>query len=283
MKKFSIVCGLMIAASLIPVQAIAANFSQIVVYGDSLSDIGKAYTATGAPPYGAVTGGRFSNGPLWIEYLAADLGIEIDPSTNFAVGGATTGTNNTIQPALGGVQDRVTSNSISDPNALYIVWAGANDYLGGGIANPAIPVTNLSSEISTLISRGAKNILVPNLSNLGKLPVTQNTVNSLSLDLLTQSHNAGLAASLNTLSRDNPGVKLSLLDVNSLFNRVVADPSSFGFKNVTDGCVFASGSTSNNYLFWDTIHPTTAAHQLISKLALQTLKSTSVTSALNGN
>jgi thermolabile hemolysin len=144
--------------------------------------------------------------------------------------------------------------------------------LGGGIIDPNIPVGNLYSEIATLIGRGAKNILVPNLSNLGDLPVTRNTVNSSSLDTLTQFHNADLASSLNSLSQQYPGVKLSLLDVNSLFNKVVADNSNnVGFKNVTDGCLLVGCTNPDEYLFWDTIHPTTAGHRLIGELAFQTL------------
>lgn len=57
-------------------QAGSMPFSRIVAFGDSLSDIGNFYRLTGGvlppPPY---DNGRFSNGPLWIEYLADDLGM----------------------------------------------------------------------------------------------------------------------------------------------------------------------------------------------------------------
>ena len=292
MKRFLIIGGLVLSSSLVPISAIAATFSQIFVYGDSLSDLGRASIATNgaAPPYSALTNGKFSNGPLWIEYLATKLGIDPNPTnnpsfanTNFAVGGATTGINNTIVPFLGGVQNQVT-NSLAqvtnnpglDPAALYVVWAGANDYLGGGITDPTIPVTNLSTEITTLIGRGAKNILVPNLPDLGKLPVTLGTPISADLNLLTQGHNAGLGLSLNSLSQINPSVKLSLLDVNSLFDRIVTDPSSSGFNNVTNGCLLVSCTNPDKYLFWDTIHPTTAGHKLIGDLAFETVSPTAV-------
>lgn len=279
MKRFLVISGLILGSSLFPVSAIAATFRQLVVYGDSLSDLGNAYTATGGtvPPY-PQGGGRFSNGPIWIEYLAARLGITTDRSTNFAVGGATTGTDNTIAPFLGGVQNQVTNNSISDPNgnALYVVWAGANDYLGGGITDPAITIGNLSFAINTLIGRGAKNILVPNLGNLGELPSTNDDLmTSAGLNFLTQDHNTKLAASLSDLSVLFPSVKLSLLDVNSLFNDIVADPVSAGFTNVTDGCLLVGCTNPDKYLFWDTIHVTTAGHKLIGDLAFETLNAPS--------
>jgi thermolabile hemolysin len=309
MKQLLIMGGLVLSASLVPVQAIAATFSQIVVYGDSLSDLGRAAAATtslatptgAAPPYSALTGGKFSNGPLWVEYLATQLGLTTNPATNFAIGGATTGPINTLSPFfpvsffpnagnLVGVQTEIantatTDPAFGDPDALYIVWAGANDYLSATPTNipvPTVTIGNLAMAIETLIGRGAKNILVPNLPNLGALPSTDDdlTISGL-LNGLTLVHNTGLAATINNLSQLNSSVKLNLLDVNSLFNDVVANvtnPSKFGITNVTDQCLTPTSICSNpsTYLFWDDIHPTTAAHQQIGNLAFSTVSPTAV-------
>jgi thermolabile hemolysin len=294
MKKSLIISGLILVSSLFPVRAIAATFSQIVVYGDSLSDLGRAAAATSNLPaqskFPAYTDGegRFSNGKIWVEYLADQLGIATNPNTNFAIGGATTGTVN-IGQALAptsfiGIQTQVANNPISDPAALYVIWGGANDYLSAipgepCIPNePCIPISNLTSEINTLISRGATNILIPNLPNLGALPATRNfgTQQTTALNNLTALHNGGLATAISQLSLANPTVKLNLLDVNSLFNQVVANPSNFGLNNVTDGCLLVDCSTPNSYLFWDDRHPTTAAQQLIGNLAFQTVSPTAV-------
>ena len=66
MKKFLITGGLILSAILFPVRSLAATFSKIVVYGDSLSDLRRASALTGGavPPYSALTNGKFSNGPL---------------------------------------------------------------------------------------------------------------------------------------------------------------------------------------------------------------------------
>ena len=57
-----------------------AGFTSMWVFGDSLSDTGNvlalttAFTPNPFPVYpGAL--GRFSNGPVWIDYLAAGLGL----------------------------------------------------------------------------------------------------------------------------------------------------------------------------------------------------------------
>ena len=295
MKRFLIVGGLIIASTLAPVKAIAATFSQLVVYGDSLSDLGRAFAATSSSPtptpaYGGLTGGRFSNGPIWVEYLAARLGIPSNPSTNFAIGGAATGTVNIGQPLSSsfiGIQTQVNdpdpSKQISDPAALYVIWGGANDYLFPTPLNPIDPtqtIANLAGEINTLIGRGATNILVPNLPNLGALPLTRNlgTTQTTALNDLTALHNGGLAAAINQLSIDNPTVRLNLLDVNSLFNQVVANRSSFGFTDVTTQCITTTTicANPNTNLFWDDIHPTTAGHQLIGNLAFNIVSPTAV-------
>ncbi|WP_373546853.1 SGNH/GDSL hydrolase family protein, partial [Chamaesiphon sp.] len=261
MKRFSIACGLIIAASLVPVRAIAATFGQLVVYGDSLSDVGRFFTASTAlnnpfPPSPPYDRGRFSNGPVWVEYLATKLGIPNDPSTNFAVGNAKTDSHpQASTPGFIGIKQQIDSdNSIVKSDTLYVIWGGANDYLEpvnpANPADPSVIVGNLTAQIGTLIGRGAKNILVPNLPNLGQLPSTRTLPASGLLDGATQLHNIGLAKSISDLRASNPDVELNLLNVNSLFNTA----SSAGF-NVTDKCITSPSCTPDTYLFWDEVHP----------------------------
>src|SRR5881394_3305387 len=75
-------------------QANSEPFSHIPTFGDSLSDIGNFYRLSGGYPTPPYYQGRFCNGPLWVEYLSADLGMQYKPEDNYAVAGATTGTLN---------------------------------------------------------------------------------------------------------------------------------------------------------------------------------------------
>ena len=56
--------------------AAKAGFSAEYVFGDSLSDVGNLYLATGggagSPPY---ANGQFSNGPVWVQDLATKFGL----------------------------------------------------------------------------------------------------------------------------------------------------------------------------------------------------------------
>ena len=107
-------------------------YSKLVVFGDSISDNGNVFRASGGTfPGFPYYQGRFSNGPIWIDDLAAIPGVVGQPTEDLAYGGARTDTN--IDPRLPGMQAEVGGylalHPVVDPNALYIVWGGGNDYL----------------------------------------------------------------------------------------------------------------------------------------------------------
>ncbi|GFE67770.1 SGNH/GDSL hydrolase family protein [Chroococcus sp. FPU101] len=290
MNKQLLTTGFLVLSTLAPFDAQAANFTGIYAFGDSLTDTGNVFNLSGQPtdPY---FNGRASNGQLWIEYLADKLNLPIQPSTpsgtNFAFIGATTGFDNTVNPALPGLQQEVlgylNNNPTADPDALYVVWAGANDYLPTEsttftpYTEPTTTVNNLASVVTALATVGAKNILVANLPDLGELPRTNTTSDANRLNDLTQAHNTLLSQTLSSLLLP-ADVEITTLDVNTLFDNVVNNPARFNFTNVTDRCLtfidptnFDICSNPNEYLFWDQIHPTTAGHRLIGNLAAQTL------------
>ncbi|EDX75133.1 GDSL-like lipase/acylhydrolase, putative [Coleofasciculus chthonoplastes PCC 7420] len=102
MKKPIVALGFTVFSFMLPAEALAATFSKMYVFGDSLSDPGNIYNATAAvnsipippgvevppvepsvPPYDE--DGRFSNHLVWSDYLAQDLGIDLIPSTELSV------------------------------------------------------------------------------------------------------------------------------------------------------------------------------------------------------
>src|SRR5262249_31107626 len=144
-------CGLPMNASAQPA------FDHIVVLGDSLSDIGNA--------------GRFSNGSVWVERLAARLKIELGPSqsggTNFATGGAKLDPGSDAT-SLRAQADLFLKISRQSGRTLHVVFGGANDVLdaiGQPDAADAIKraVESLRSIVTDLLARGATNDLAPSL------------------------------------------------------------------------------------------------------------------------
>lgn len=265
----------------------AQNIPQIYVFGDSLSDIGNVYQATNgnSPPSPPYFKGRYSNGPIWVEYLADSLKLTSNLNNNFAYGGAKTGDSQQLPPGiLAQIQRFKAKNPAANPNALYIIWAGANDYLGGA-TNTSVPINNLATAVKRLAEIGAKNIVVVNLPDLGKLPATGTTERANLLSSLTQRHNSGLAASLESLRQEFGDTNIRYVDVNALFNQVYNSPGKYGINNVTQPC-FREGvicDRPNNYLFWDGIHPSTAAHKLLVQLASSKLKATPKSAAKSAN
>ncbi len=288
MKKGFVGAAIVLFSLMLPQTASAAGFSKIYAFGDSLTDTGNSFAGTGSliPPSPPYFQGRFSNGPVWIEYLTSELGLGL---TNFATGGATTGNANVLVPGgnpfnLPGLEQQIQNfkiaNPIADANALYVLWAGANDYLGGRQTNPAIPVSNLATAVTSLASAGAKNFLVANLPDLGKVPAANsNATISAGLNALSGGHNFGLSQALASLD-STLNVNIKSLDVNTLVNQAIANSTQFGFTNVTDACLNLNAGTicsnPNEYLFWDNLHPTTNAHSLIAKTALVEIPEPSV-------
>lgn len=259
---------------------IPAQINRLYIFGDSLSDIGKAFQATqrAYPPSPPYFQGRYSNGPVWVEYLASNLGLTPKQNNNFAYGGATTGSGsiNGIPGLLAQVLSFSKVYQEVNPNALYLLWAGANDYLHGATTNSTMSSENLSKAIQSLSKVGAKKILVPNLPDLGQIPATRNNMYSNLLSSLTIAHNLNLAKSIDVLNQElGSNTQIIKLDVYSLYQEAITDPAKFGFTNVTGACLdnLATCHNPNKFLFWDSIHPTTAAHQILAKVAFKNLTS----------
>lgn len=300
MKNGSLIFSILATFILFPSQAIA--FSRIYGFGDSLLDTGNVnevvLQATGgtqtfppSPPYDT---GRFSNGKIWVELLAERLDI---PLVSFAFGGATTGVQNTLDATLPGIplpglQQQIANfaanNPIADSEALYTIWAGANDYAPTNSIGfspydtPTIPLTNIQTAVNTLIGVGAKQIMVVNLPNLGEIPITSasldgncpvdNQFDADCLNDLTMAHNQGLSSLLASVPSD---VNIIPLDVNSLVKNAIQNPAQFGFTNVTDACLdfstFIPCSNPDGFLFWDNRHPSARGHRFVGELALKKL------------
>ncbi len=181
-------------------------------------------------------------------------------------GGATTGSarNSLVPGLLAQVQSWTKSQKQANPHALYVLWAGANDYLQG-VSNANLPVENVGRAIASLADVGAKNILLANLPDLGQLPAMRTAANSARLTALTQAHNQGLRRAVKVLSQQHSDLKIATLDANALYREAIASPAKYGLTNVTSACLSGGGvcGSPDQFLFWDGIHPTTAAHKIL--------------------
>jgi outer membrane lipase/esterase len=293
LRRASLALGLTAALFGLPAQA-TTSYSNLYVFGDSLSDTGNiSFFFAGQLPQPPYYDGRFSNGPNWIDVLAAGLGLTAMPSypggTNYAWGGAVTGPGGGLLPPFSLVDQASTyltdAGGVADPNALYVVWGGGNDVLD---ENSAGAPEHLGSIISSLAAAGAVNFLVPNLPNIGLVPLSLMDGSSAVKEQLSLEFNAELALVIEELSATLP-VNIVTLDVFSLFNTILGAPGDYGFSNWTDVCYdgpLGIGGPGNvcadpdSYVFWDGIHPTAAAHALLAEYALAALSPVPLPAAL---
>ena len=313
-----------------------AGYADLVFFGDSISDTGNVRSLTiagGSPnPFPSFPGalGRFSNGPVWTEYLAAGLGfpanakpsnlifngtaaVPIGPQTggqNFSFGGARTLGDGAAGPGTGlfaqllawdGVAFTGALTRAADPDALYVVLAGANDLRDArsdatlnvleraqAAAKTAENVTNV---LGLLAQAGARHFLISSLPDLGKTPeavligkTSESTQVTLAFNTALGLFSAGLDAFFLGFGID---LDIRTMDFYGLNEAVVDDAlnnggAKYGISNVTTACInpvapgayFFPGSTAVNCdssAYSDPLHPSAASHRLIGQLALATV------------
>jgi phospholipase/lecithinase/hemolysin len=287
-----------LGACLLCVFASASPLHNIVIFGDSLSDNGNLYEYMNhqlpqSPPYFE---GRFSNGPVWIEHLSSFY-FPIDPkahTANYAVGGAGVSMNEEDDDVLFTLRREVTSYLLShqdkaSEDSLYILWIGANNYLAmPSNVERALKEVNegITQSLQKLVEKGAKHILVLNLPDLGKSPIGREFGSAQELSYFANQHNEALNQTISSFKQTNPDVNWLFLDMNRMFGEVLENPAEFGFTNTTDSCfgsvvdeitkksvlkIVASVKVAENqkacdgYLFFDLVHPTAVAHQIMAE------------------
>ena len=267
--------------------ATAGEFEKVIVFGDSLSDTGNTYLATGRtfppPPY---FDGRFTDGWIWVEYLADDIDAQLpDPSlgsgNNFAWGGAES-VNGTSSVGVPGVGAQVTEylgsvGGIADPDALYVVSGGGNDILLAG-TDSRIAAANIADAVERLLNAGARQVLVANLMNLGLSPALQagfdpffnpNSITADQFRAASFKFNLVLRIELRKLRRAYRDTEITHLNAARVLRRFVIRPWRFGIENLTDPAVGTENASTS--LWWDAIHTTTIFHRALADHALRSL------------
>lgn len=262
------------------------KYSQLVVLGASLSDNGNAVAVVpglwpGAPYYPD----RASNGLLWIDLVAADLGNDITPfvkgGTNYAVGGARTcdisGTSpNPFDMCYQANYYLTAVLNKADVSALYVIdttSAGNNIFavINNGLSHNEI-TTQAPSDIAKIMDKlykaGARKFLVTNVPDIGATPRGRNSDSPATATALSNGFNATLNNELANFRASHASADVRLVD----FKSVIANTA--GFTNTTEPCVvnLVACATPDTYIYWDNLHPTAATGRNMAKAALAALK-----------
>ena len=243
----------------------------------------------------SVGGQHFTNGATWVEQLAQPLGLAGNArpafgngnraAANFAIG-STRARNTFAGPTLAfQIGTYLASvNGQASPEDWHLIEMGGNDVrdalfaaLSGGNANAVIAQATeaIGDGISLLYAAGARRFLVWNAPNIGSTPAAGILDATIPIDvrslagLLTLSFNAALQAELTPLEA-LPGIEILDFDAFQTFNGFVAAPGVFGLSVVNAPCVTPNVApfhcdNPDEYLFWDGVHPTRAAHGLFAE------------------
>ncbi len=285
------------------------SISELVIFGDSLSDTGNNalalrpnLTETPVPscafvgrfPYAS---GRYADGLIWPDFVAEQLNVRVAPAmaggTNYACGGARLGPlrPDWLAPAdfppslMTQVHAFLASRGgTAAADAVYIVAGGSNaarDALQAGVASamrgvdPTFVIRQLAHacarDLQAILNRlrqaGAAHIVVWTIPDVSRLPAVR---------LFDGSAIGGRVVSVlnRTLRTRLAQEDVTWFDAHAVFQAMWANPSAFGFSNVTEPCASLPNCRPAEYLFWDAIHPTSAAHRVVADEILQAIVST---------
>ena len=286
-----------VAVAFMPSTASAAQFNHLVVFGDSLTDVGNLAQADGGllpGPLSNYAPGMFTDGSAttpstkilgnYAYQLNSALGFStLAPSTtggtDYSYGGAITGGSQTLDsvniPGMQAQVDSFINSSPTDPAGnLYLLWGGANDILNAAEASGATATSingaattaanNVYGEINTLYQAGARDFIWLNLPNLALTPEGSGLSTAADLTTAISDFNSSFNQYVGAIeSGVFPGMKIDAVDVSTLFNSLVSDPGKYGFTNVTGSAQGQTGVNPDQYLFWDGLHPTTAADKFL--------------------
>ena len=317
------ILAFLIACCLFPAltNAQVPRFDSMYVFGDSLADNGNVLIQSRifrvnppVPPVGAFFDGRFSNGFIAVEFLWESLSghrpdssrrlkpflaaLRSEGAIDFAYGG--TGTALLDQTPGGmwapGLKGQVELFKLAllgrkpSSRSLYVIATGANDYRDDPFNVPMDPeevARNIEEAIGSLYKIGARDVMVLNLPDLGKVPANMvdpatgepDPLRSAAATELSGLHNEALDAALARVRVRYPRLHLIPVDLDIPFDQLrgaLGDlwpvPAMETIAPGTSPCLFVDPATCPDlpdaafnvdlgFLFWDIVHPTTQAHR----------------------
>lgn len=280
------------------------NFSDVVVFGDSLSDSGNAGSLQPLPPGSSFT---TNPDPVWSEIVAETLGAsgmnDLAGGLNYAFAGACM---NPETPCDFDVAPTVTeqiakyflkSDGRADPNALYAIWGGSNDVADSAGTDPlnagrhTLAAARINvAQIRRLQEAGASHVLAFNMPDISKSPYAANLGPAVqgALTRLVTAYNEGLYAGIRE-SEDG----IIPINIHAFFNEIVENHETYGITDATGtACgepnagsavsitcgpqdsvypVTDKSGENQQYLFADRSHPSGATHEMIGNMVTSTL------------
>ncbi|MEE2748007.1 MAG: SGNH/GDSL hydrolase family protein [Candidatus Thermoplasmatota archaeon] len=268
--------------------SIAPQYTDMYVFGDSLSDSGNTYSAFGTPESPPYWQGRYSEGKNWVDFTQDWLGGSNvagrggSAGNNRAFGGAATGNGMTywvIENIGKQVDDWDQNYNLGSADAVAI-WGGGNDLINYGETNAQNLVDNLEEHAEQLISAGGQEFIFFELPPLEKTPSasSKSAQEKQELGQRVVDFNTGMYAMTANLAQTY-GVVTHMIPVWEGFEMLYWSGPHFGITNVTHSACDHDGATCDSndpiapnveeYIFFDSLHPTQTTHRAVSLFVQQ--------------
>jgi len=309
--------GCLLAMACAQANAAPNPYSNFVVFGDSLSDAGtfsdpdgpagsvKRFTNRTGPNYQdgsgefyslnatQLIGGRLGFTPN--QTASADSAVRagqgLPDGNNWAVGGYRTDQilDSITTTSASGERTRagyLPSNGFrADPNALYYLTGGGNDFLQGRVTSlpqASAAADRLVDSVRTLQGAGARYIMVWLLPDIGLTPAINGSPLQSFTSQLSAQFNTELVSQLQTVNAN-----VIPLNIPVLLKEAFANPAQFGLatdQNLVATCFSGDSCTENaryginsatpdptKLIYNDSVHPTEAGQRLIADYAYSLL------------
>ena len=165
-------------------------------------------------------------------------------------------------------------------------------------------LSGMGSSVTKLMNAGARHFVIMGVPHLGDTPRLVNTSDREILNAAVDVHNERLQNRIKEWQKLYPDADLLYVDMGEYFERVLKNADTYGFTNTSEACIdvklpmyhafagspfannfvlryaqvlqhkdknFAPGEKNyhvcdkpDNHLFWDDIHPSTRAHNLLA-------------------
>ena len=238
--------------------------ARIVVFGDSLSDEGNLKKWVQLYPAWPYFMGRYSNGPIWTEYLRSTANVSI---LNWAYGGGTstqflspwhTVITSHLEAYVSSYIAQLSSQEISSPEeTIFLFWIGSNDLNYGGQSEDAI--RGIKNQIKRLAEAGGKRFAVLNMLDYSLSPCGDVCWDQ------TKIFNKIWRQELKDLNEAD--IQVTYINIEDAHQRIVEEHrmnNSRCFKGYwKTGSLDPSKDTCsevNRSFFYDDVHPTTFGH-----------------------
>jgi phospholipase/lecithinase/hemolysin len=281
----------------------AGEFSAVVAFGDSLTDMGNRWIKS--PDQ------QNKIRSTWVRQLAGPTMLGIGDfkvagmasylgGTNYAVGGATTeftakmgsdrnrGQNLTEQISQRYLNPAFNTDGVKK-DALHVIVMGTNDVMLASIGLEQIAkqwadfdkvgvavAQSVEAQIGVLAKAGVTRVMWGNLFDVGKAPSVVTKAKMLggnmaaayfaALTKAVVAHNVEMDAAIQRLIQAHPALRIIKLDLHAKFAEVIAEPAKFGFVNAN------TGANDAQHLFSaDGLHPTPQGHKMLAEYAYSVL------------